>query len=176
MLFHHCIILWMFRHPSKQPYRLKTPVIEWMEFWCSCNLKCESNPHCGHDLAAYTVLSLVLMGLIKNPKPPSTVCELAIAWRFRSGSQGIIWNQVDILSVFRLVNTGVQIILVEIRIFRIQQVHQFEISSICYLLDDSIECLCYSRHCDHQDWFKGWCKCWMPQMWSCLDLWKAAGH
>jgi len=30
--------------------------------------------------------------------------------------------------------------------------------------------------CDHQDWFEGWCKRWMPLRWSCLYLWKAAGH
>jgi hypothetical protein len=61
---------------------------------------------------------------------------------------------VDIPSVFGLVNTGVQILVREIRIFRVQQVNEFEISSICHLVDVTLERLCNTGHCYHQDWFK----------------------
>jgi len=83
---------------------------------------------------------------------------------------------VDIPSVFWLINTGVQILVGEIGIFRMQQVYEFEFGSNCYLVNDTPECLYHSRHCDHQDWFQGWCKGWMPLWWNCLYLWKAEGH
>jgi len=49
-------------------------------------------------------------------------------------------------------------------------------SGQCHFVNVTAEFLCHSGHCDPQDWFKGWCKCWMCLRWSCLDLWKAAGH
>jgi len=86
MLFHHSIILWMFRRTWKQPHRLTTPVIEWMESWCSSHLEFESNFRIHHNLPAHTVFSLVPMGLIKYPKTPCTVGELAVTWWVCSGS------------------------------------------------------------------------------------------
>ena len=83
---------------------------------------------------------------------------------------------MDIPSDVRLVNTGVQIIVGEIRIFGVQQVDQFEIGSMCHLVDDSRESLCYSGHCDYQDSFMGRYKCWMAVRWRYLDLQQAAGH
>jgi len=56
---------------------------------------------------------------------------------------------------FRLVYAGVQILVGEIRIFGVEQVAQFEIGSMCHLVDDSLERLCKSGHCDSQDWFMG---------------------
>ena len=47
---------------------------------------------------------------------------------------------------------------------------------MCHLVDDTIDGLCHSGHCYHQDWFKGWYQCWMPMEWSWLDLQRAAGH
>ena len=61
----------------------------------------------------------------------------------------------DILSVVQVVNTGVQILAGEIRIFHVQQVKQCDISSMSHLIDDAVECLCNSGHCYIQDWFKG---------------------
>ena len=43
----------------------------------------------------------------------------------------------------------------EIDMFRLQHVHEFEIGSICHLIDDTLERLCHSAHCDHYDWFQG---------------------
>jgi len=77
---------------------------------------------------------------------------------------------VDIPLVFGLVNTGVQFLVGEIRIFGLQQVDQFEIGSMCHLIDDSLESLCHSGHCNHLDWFKGCYKCWMAVRWCGLDL------
>jgi len=62
---------------------------------------------------------------------------------------------VDIPSVFRLINTGVQLLMGEIRIFGVQQVDEFEIGSMCHLIDNSFERLCHSEHCHHKDRFKG---------------------
>jgi hypothetical protein len=62
---------------------------------------------------------------------------------------------VDIPSVFRLINTGIQILVGEICIFSVQQADLFEFGSMCHLVDDSLKGLCHSGHCDHQDWFKG---------------------
>jgi len=84
MLLHHSIILWIVRRTWKQLHRLITPVMEWMESQCSSNLKFESNFHIHRNLPAHTVPSLVPMGLIKNPKTPCPVGELAVAWWFHS--------------------------------------------------------------------------------------------
>jgi len=62
---------------------------------------------------------------------------------------------VDIPSDFRLINTGIQILVGEIRIDGGQPVDEFEIGSICHLVDDSLEGLFDSGHCDPQDWFMG---------------------
>jgi len=83
---------------------------------------------------------------------------------------------VDIPLVFGLVNAGVQILVGEIRIFGVQQVDQFEIGSMCHLINDSLEGLCNSGHCDYQDWFMGRYKCRMPVRWCWLYLQQAAGH
>jgi len=85
MLFHHSIIFWIFRHTWKQLHRLKIPVIEWMESQCSSDLKFESNFRIHRNLPAHTVFSLIPMGIIKNPKTPCTVGELAVTWWFCSG-------------------------------------------------------------------------------------------
>jgi len=83
-LFHLSIIHWIVRCTWKHPYRLKTPVIEWMESRCSSGLKLESNFCIYRNLPAHTVFSLAPMGLIKHPKTPCTVEKLAVAWWFRS--------------------------------------------------------------------------------------------
>jgi len=62
---------------------------------------------------------------------------------------------VDIPSVFRRINTVVQILVGETNIYGVQQVDQFEIGSMCHLVDDSLEGLCHSGHCDHQDQLMG---------------------
>jgi len=126
MLFFRSIIRWIFRPVWKQPHRLKTPVIEWMESWWSCDMKFESNFRIVHNLPAHTVSSLMPMGLIKNPKTPCTVGELVVTWWFCSECYGIVWHKVDIPSVFWLVNTGVQILMREICIFAVQSVDEFE--------------------------------------------------
>jgi len=63
----------------------------------------------------------------------------------------------------------------EICIVHEQQVDKCEIGSICHFIDDSLECRCHSAHCDCQDWFLGYSKCWKPLRWSDLDLPKPAG-
>jgi len=83
---------------------------------------------------------------------------------------------MDIPSVFRLVNTGVQILRGEICIFSVQQVDEFEICSTCHLVDDSLEGICHSGHCDQQDWLIGRYKCWMPVRGCRLDFQQAVGH
>ena len=157
MIFHHSFILWIFRRIWKQPHRLKTPVREWMESQSCTDLKFESNSRIHHNLPAHTILRLVPMRLIKNPKTPCTVWELAVAWWFRSRCWCIIRPKVNNPSVFRPVHTGVPILVGEICIFHVQQVNEFEIGSICYHVNDTFECLSNSGDCYHQHWFKGWC-------------------
>jgi len=176
MLFHHSIILWNFRRNWKLPNRLVTPVLEWMESPRCCHLKVKSNYRFHRDFPAHTVFLLVPMKNIKNAKTPWTVYQLAITGWFHSGWWGIIRHEVNIPSVFWLVGTGVEILMGEIHIFPMQQSHQGEISSIGYLIDDSHECLCFSGHCDLNEWVKSWCRDWLPHTWSCLDLLKVAGH
>jgi hypothetical protein len=62
---------------------------------------------------------------------------------------------VDVPSVFQLVNIGVQNLLGEIRIFGMPQVDEFEIGSMCHLVDDTFEGLSHTGHCYHHEWFKG---------------------
>jgi len=70
MLFHHSLILCIFRCTGKQPHCPKTPVIEWMESQSCRDLKFQSNSRIHCNLPASTVFDLVLMGLIKDPKTP----------------------------------------------------------------------------------------------------------
>jgi len=56
-----------------------------MESRCSCDLKLESNFRIHRNLPAHTVFSIILMGLIKNPKTLCTVGELAVTQLFRYG-------------------------------------------------------------------------------------------
>jgi len=83
---------------------------------------------------------------------------------------------VDIGSVFQLIKAAVQILMGVIPIFGVQQVDKFEIGSMCHLVDDSLEGLCHSRHCDHHGWFMGRYKCWMPMRWCCLYFQLVVGH
>jgi len=83
--FHHSLVLWIFRRTWKQPHRLITPVIEWMESRSCTDLKFESTSRIRRNSPAHAIFCLALMRLIKNPKTPGTVWELAIAWWFRSG-------------------------------------------------------------------------------------------
>jgi len=83
---------------------------------------------------------------------------------------------VDIPSVFRLFNTGVQILVGEIRFLGVQRVDQFEFSSMFHLVDDGLKGLCHSGHGNRQDWFKGGYTCCMTVRWCCLDLQQLAGH
>jgi hypothetical protein len=62
---------------------------------------------------------------------------------------------VDIPSVFRYVDAGVQILVGNIRIFGVQQVEKFEIGSMCHLVDGSLEGFYHPSHCDYQDWVMG---------------------
>jgi len=81
------------------------------------------------------------MRLIKNPETPWTEWELAVIRWFHSRYSGVIWNEVDMSSIFMLVNTGVQILVGEIRIFGLEYVDQFEIGSMCHLIDDTSDSL-----------------------------------
>jgi len=83
---------------------------------------------------------------------------------------------MDITLVIRLINPGVQLLLGKIGVRRVQQVEEFQICSICHLINDSLEGLCHSGHCNYQGWFKGWYKCWIPMRWCCLDLQQVGGH
>jgi len=56
----------------------------------------------------------------------------------------------------------------EICIFGVQLVDVFEISSMCHLVDDSLEGLCHPKHCDLQHWYMGRDKCWMLVRWCRL--------
>jgi len=60
--------------------------------------------------------------------------------------------------------------------FRCATSWPFEIGAMCHLLNDSLEGLCNSGHCDYQDWFMGQYKCRMPVRWCWLYLQQAAGH
>jgi len=148
-----------------------------MESRCSCDLKFQSNLCFNCDLPAHTVRSLVPMGVNNYPKTPSTVEKLAVAGWFHYGCYGIIRHKVHIPSVLRLVNTGIQILVDKICIFVMEHVGQFEISSMCHLVDDTLESPSHSGHCNHQDWLIGWYRCWMPMWWwCCLYLQQVAGH
>jgi len=83
VLFHHSLILWIFRRTWKEPHHLITPVIEWMESRRCRDLKFESNSRIRRNSPAHTIFCLVPMRLINNPKTPRTVWEPAIAWWFR---------------------------------------------------------------------------------------------
>jgi len=83
---------------------------------------------------------------------------------------------VDIPSVLRLINTGVQIFVREIRILGQQRVDEFEIGSRCDLIDYTLQSLCHPRHCDRQDWCMGRYTCWIAVRWCCLYLQQVAGH
>ena len=48
----------------------------------------------------------------------------------------------------------VQILVSEIWIFCVHQDNEVEIGSICHLINDTLEGLCNSEHCDHHDWFQ----------------------
>jgi len=78
ILFHHRIILCIFRCTWKLPHCLITPVIEWMQSQHCSHLKFKSNSRIHCNLPAQIVFSLLLMGLIKYPKTPLPVSELAI--------------------------------------------------------------------------------------------------
>ena len=67
VLFHHFITLWMFGLIWKQPHRLKTPVMEWMESRHCSDLMCKSNSLIQCNAPADTIFRLVPIGLIKNP-------------------------------------------------------------------------------------------------------------
>jgi len=67
MLFHRRILWWILRRICKQPYDLTTPVLQWMEFRSSCDLKFESKFSFHRNLPAHTVFSHIPMGLIKIP-------------------------------------------------------------------------------------------------------------
>jgi len=147
-----------------------------MESRCSCNLMIGTNFWSRRNLPPDNAVSHIPIGSIKNPKTPCTVGELALAWWFRSGWYGIIRDEVEIPVVFQLVNTDVQILMGEIGIFGKQQVHRFEIGSMPHLINESLDCLFHSGSCNHQDWFRGWYKCWMPVRWCCLDRQQVGGH
>jgi len=83
---------------------------------------------------------------------------------------------VEIPSVFRLINTGIQILVCEIRIFGVQQDDKFEIGAMCHLINDSLEGLCHYGHCNHHEWLMGLYKCWMSMRWCGLYLQQMAGH
>jgi hypothetical protein len=86
MHLHYSVMLRIVRCTSKQPHHPKTPLIECMKSWCSCDLKFESNFHIHCNLPAHTVpVGVVLIGLITNSKTPCPVGELAIARWFHSG-------------------------------------------------------------------------------------------
>jgi hypothetical protein len=142
---------------TTQPYGPITPVIDWMKFQCSCYLNFESNFQFQLNLPAYTVFSLVPMGLIRNSKTPCTVGKLAMPWWYHSWCQDIIQHYLRIASVFPLVNTGILILIGEASIFHGWQLRQLKISSRCQLLDDNTECLRDSSHFDHKDWVQVWC-------------------
>jgi len=67
------------RHSSE------TPVIEWMETQCSCELKFESNFRIQLQCASPHCVSSYTDGTHQNPKTQCTVGELAATWWFRSG-------------------------------------------------------------------------------------------
>ena len=62
---------------------------------------------------------------------------------------------MDIPSVFQLVNTSVQILMGEIRIFGVQYVDDFEIDFMCHVVDDTFAGLSHLGHSYYHDWFKG---------------------
>ena len=51
----------------------------------------------------------------------------------------MISNKVNILSVLRHIQTGVQILIGEIRIIHVQQVDEFDMGCISDLVDDTLE-------------------------------------
>jgi hypothetical protein len=62
---------------------------------------------------------------------------------------------VDIPSVCPQVNTGIQVLVREVRIVSVQQVDQFEFGSMCHLANDSPKGLFHAGHFYHQDFFNG---------------------
>jgi len=58
VIFHHSIILSIFRCTGKQPHHLIAPIQMWMESWCCCDLKLElkSNIHCNQPADINVVL------------------------------------------------------------------------------------------------------------------------
>ena len=73
MIFHHHIILSIVRCTWKQPHSLLMPRKWWMESWCCCDLKHESNSKIHGDWPACTDVHLLPMRVIKIPQTPRTV-------------------------------------------------------------------------------------------------------
>ena len=174
VLFHYYIIGWIFRCTGKHPDCLIAPVIDWMKSQCCFDCTFEANCHLHCNLQANTGFSILPKELIKKRKPPGTVGVLPVSWWFRSRSQDIINNKMNIAMDFTFYNTGVQILVSMICSVHVQYVHQFKISSIWHYVNDTVECFCLSGYCNDQDWFKSWINGWMPLRWSYLDLYKEA--
>ena len=62
---------------------------------------------------------------------------------------------MDIPSIFPPINTGFQIIVGEIPIFRMHQDDELETGSRCHLVDDMLHGLCNTGYSNDQDLFKG---------------------
>jgi len=163
ILCHHSITIRIIRFSGQWPHRLITPVTMWMEWWHCSDLKLELNVCKQCNSPADTVFCLLLTTLIKYPKTPCAVSELAIVWWFRSGCQGIIWNKVDIASNFQLVNTCIRSLVGEIDNSRIPQVHQFELHPIYIFVDGNPESHCDCGQCDCNYCFQGGSNYWISQ-------------
>jgi hypothetical protein len=142
---------------------------------CS-DLQFESNSCIHLNSQAHGIFHLLPMGLIKNPTTSRIVCKPVIVWQFLSGCYSLIRPKVDIPFHFRLVNSGIKILVGAIRIGGVQLVDDCEICSMCRLVYDSIDGHCLSRQFYHWDLLMGRYRCWMPVRWSFLDLQQAVKH
>jgi len=96
VLFHCSLILRIFRGTWSPPHFMNTPVIEWMESRCCCDLKFESNSSIHYNSAAHARVLFILMWPITNHKTLWTRWELVNGWWLRSWCCGMIWIKADI--------------------------------------------------------------------------------
>lgn len=61
---------------------------------------------------------------------------------------------MDIPSIFWFVNYVVHILMGAICILQVQQDYKEESHPISRIIDNTLECVCNSRHFDHQVWIK----------------------
>jgi hypothetical protein len=142
---------------------------------CS-DLKFESNSRIHHYWPAHTIFVLYWWDSSIIPK----LHVQRESWPLLDGFTMNVKVSYDMMWIFHRVSglsiLGFRSSWVRFAYSACKKLMSFKSVQMCHLVDDSLEGLCHSGHCDHQDWFMGQYKCRMPVRWSCLDLQYTAEH